>query len=276
MKQLRVLVSALVLSALMAGPSWACDGCRVQKSPCFRYLLGFFMLHVPTYLVLHLAVLGSRIKRGDPKQSSAFRQQALALATVVAGLSFACFLLVFGFESLCWLFINNELFSSSLGTLYQINETMLILIGIPMFIFMAPGMTLLGRHPAIVRRLAHPGWILSPVAGLPLYWMMGVLAVQPMAAWALPTAIGLGILWSICAMKVVRPASREPGITAADLAGVTLGTLVPPASSACPICREDVVETGRTPCPRCATPHHADCFEFAGGCGIYGCRTEQA
>lgn len=38
----------------------------------------------------------------------------------------------------------------------------------------------------------------------------------------------------------------------------------------CPICGDEV---GKAPtnCPFCNTPHHFDCWEYAGGCGVYGC-----
>lgn len=40
--------------------------------------------------------------------------------------------------------------------------------------------------------------------------------------------------------------------------------------SPCPVCGE-AVGPAPTPCPVCETPHHFDCWEFSGGCGIYGC-----
>jgi hypothetical protein len=39
----------------------------------------------------------------------------------------------------------------------------------------------------------------------------------------------------------------------------------------CPVCG---AAGGRLPslsCPDCDTPHHRDCWEFNGGCAIYGC-----
>lgn len=39
----------------------------------------------------------------------------------------------------------------------------------------------------------------------------------------------------------------------------------------CKVCGE-VVEAGpRTTCARCKAPHHRDCWEFIGGCSIFGC-----
>jgi hypothetical protein len=39
---------------------------------------------------------------------------------------------------------------------------------------------------------------------------------------------------------------------------------------ACPVCANPLDDEAR-PCPNCATPHHADCWEYFGGCAIYGC-----
>jgi hypothetical protein len=38
----------------------------------------------------------------------------------------------------------------------------------------------------------------------------------------------------------------------------------------CPVCANPLEGEARQ-CPKCATPHHADCWEYFGGCAIYGC-----
>src|SRR5688572_24640795 len=43
-----------------------------------------------------------------------------------------------------------------------------------------------------------------------------------------------------------------------------------PATSRCPVCANAIGGAARA-CTRCATPHHADCWEYSGGCAIYGC-----
>jgi len=43
--------------------------------------------------------------------------------------------------------------------------------------------------------------------------------------------------------------------------------------SRCPVCGTDVIEQPKT-CPRCATPHHRECWDYAGGCAIFGCREQ--
>lgn len=39
----------------------------------------------------------------------------------------------------------------------------------------------------------------------------------------------------------------------------------------CLVCGE-AVGLAPTTCPVCETPHHFDCWEFGGGCGVYACR----
>lgn len=39
----------------------------------------------------------------------------------------------------------------------------------------------------------------------------------------------------------------------------------------CPVCATSMDAGALRTCPRCETPHHADCYEFAGGCAIFGC-----
>ena len=42
----------------------------------------------------------------------------------------------------------------------------------------------------------------------------------------------------------------------------------------CPVCNHPVEEGRR--CPACATPHHAECWKYMGGCAIFGCRGRAA
>ncbi|MBI4862942.1 MAG: hypothetical protein HY815_22170 [Candidatus Riflebacteria bacterium] len=40
----------------------------------------------------------------------------------------------------------------------------------------------------------------------------------------------------------------------------------------CPVCREKLAETRQLRvCPRCQTPHHLECWEYNGACGVFGC-----
>ena len=43
----------------------------------------------------------------------------------------------------------------------------------------------------------------------------------------------------------------------------------------CQVCGGDL-EGKLVWCSHCSTPHHADCWEFAGGCSTYGCGTKKA
>lgn len=39
----------------------------------------------------------------------------------------------------------------------------------------------------------------------------------------------------------------------------------------CPVCATEV-HVSATRCARCLAPHHAECWNYNGGCGIYACR----
>ena len=43
------------------------------------------------------------------------------------------------------------------------------------------------------------------------------------------------------------------------------------AKGNCPVCEHPLGERPRR-CPACATPHHADCWAYFGGCSTYACR----
>lgn len=46
---------------------------------------------------------------------------------------------------------------------------------------------------------------------------------------------------------------------------------VPDGQPVCRVCGEGLVGA-RIDCARCGTPHHADCWNYAGGCAIYACQ----
>jgi hypothetical protein len=76
-----------------------------------------------------------------------------------------------------------------------------------------------------------------------------------------PTRLDELIQLAIEIMKKARGAER--------VAGVVLAAVQKRAGSTCPVCGH-AVEGGMN-CPRCGTPHHADCWKYFGGCAIYGC-----
>ncbi len=49
-----------------------------------------------------------------------------------------------------------------------------------------------------------------------------------------------------------------------------------PRDSKCPICGENFGERPTVICRDCGTLHHADCWQYAGGCSIYGCSCRRA
>jgi hypothetical protein len=45
---------------------------------------------------------------------------------------------------------------------------------------------------------------------------------------------------------------------------------------ACPVCAAPITVDEARPCPRCETPHHGECWDYVGGCAIFGCRPAPA
>ena len=39
----------------------------------------------------------------------------------------------------------------------------------------------------------------------------------------------------------------------------------------CKVCGEEIVGHEMVYCQRCKTPHHGDCWQYAGSCSVYGC-----
>jgi len=44
----------------------------------------------------------------------------------------------------------------------------------------------------------------------------------------------------------------------------------------CKVCGETIEDTPRVVCSSCQTPHHRDCWEFIGGCSVFGCKGKHA
>lgn len=43
------------------------------------------------------------------------------------------------------------------------------------------------------------------------------------------------------------------------------------ATTICTVCGCKILDGPATSCPRCDTPHHTDCWDYNGGCGIFAC-----
>lgn len=43
------------------------------------------------------------------------------------------------------------------------------------------------------------------------------------------------------------------------------------ATTICTVCGCKILEGSTVSCPRCDTPHHADCWDYNAGCGIFAC-----
>ena len=50
---------------------------------------------------------------------------------------------------------------------------------------------------------------------------------------------------------------------------IVLGRLQAPPDGVCPVCMARV--DPKFLCPGCRTPHHAECWKYSGGCGVFAC-----
>ena len=46
----------------------------------------------------------------------------------------------------------------------------------------------------------------------------------------------------------------------------------PAALPSCPVCAAEIAKQDRVECRRCRTPHHRECWEYAGACSMFACR----
>lgn len=44
----------------------------------------------------------------------------------------------------------------------------------------------------------------------------------------------------------------------------------------CKVCGDPIADAPKVQCATCRTPHHRDCWEFVGGCSIFGCKGKTA
>jgi len=64
-----------------------------------------------------------------------------------------------------------------------------------------------------------------------------------------------------------------PRVAPRDSSGITFTESI---SGGCPICGEPLSAKPVKPCPECRTPHHVECWNYNGGCGVFGCSLNPA
>jgi hypothetical protein len=77
------------------------------------------------------------------------------------------------------------------------------------------------------------------------------------------------LLLSLCALAAA--AENEKLLTAEGSFLMELVAGNSDTEATCPVCSTCLGETN-TYCVACGTPHHADCWEYNGGCAIYACK----
>jgi hypothetical protein len=77
--------------------------------------------------------------------------------------------------------------------------------------------------------------------------------------------IGKKVRCSLCNEVFQAQILEDPGDSTQRPQGEETGGL-------CPVCQEVAdAGPGRTRCPECGNNYHAECWDYNGGCGVYGC-----
>lgn len=71
--------------------------------------------------------------------------------------------------------------------------------------------------------------------------------------------------------KMANAALAKGGVRKRKRIRKGIGKLVIREDARCGVCGETVGNNGVENCGRCDTPHHADCWQFAGQCSVYAC-----
>jgi MFS family permease len=252
MRRLWLLVAALLL--VSATPA-AAHGITFTV----LYLLTFEQIHLPLVAVLFglamLAGFSGPLKARRPR-----RRLLLALANLLASLSALGFLLMvlLNFQA-AWSF---GLSWPALGAYYALASYptalgLTLLLYALAWRFFPRLLTEAGR----LRWMAP--WALGFLVGVTwgtrigfgwfhLSWASLVFLIPA----ALPLVVGLQ------AALASWPPPRTPGF---ELLRQGVGE-----APRCPVCSETFSGT-LTQCDRCGSPHHPDCFDYNGRCGLYGC-----
>ncbi len=252
MRKLWLLVPALFLGS--ATPA-AAHGVTFTV----LYLLSFEQVHLPLYVVLFGMAMLAGVS-GPHKARRPRRNLLLALANLLAMLSAIGFLLMLVLDvqaaysfGLSW---------PALGYFYALASypTALGLTGL----LYAGARRLFPRLVTEARRLRWSApWTLGLLLGTTFGTSIGLGWFH--VSWAslvflLPAALPL------VAGTQAALASR-PGPLPAGLELLKAGVGEVPR---CPVCGETF--TGPlAQCERCGAPHHPDCFDYNGRCGLYGC-----
>jgi len=93
------------------------------------------------------------------------------------------------------------------------------------------------------------------------------LAPAGMTLHVFPGSVAAAMPSPVSARPLQQFVRRAAGIAASVAAVQILKSNV--GRGVCLIC--GVLVSDGVSCPTCATPHHADCWAYAGGCCIYGC-----
>jgi hypothetical protein len=107
-----------------------------------------------------------------------------------------------------------------------------------------------------------------PVKHFALRGNAGGFELSSELAQASPTLV---IHWSEIVIRLYELllAESEPGV---QFEGISTGEIG--ADVCCQVCGTSPTPQETVLCDRCGAPHHAECWEYNGGCAIFGCREQ--
>ena len=126
------------------------------------------------------------------------------------------------------------------------------------------------RALGLLQRIAPPGGMLISINPERLLVQVDRnLAVQTDA---LATAVHQALAIHDALITGVAAKLAE-GVEVIDNGPVAAAEAGPPL---CKVCGQSIEDAPRMTCTKCKAPHHQDCWEFIGGCSIFGCNGKQA
>ncbi|MBI4865935.1 MAG: hypothetical protein HY816_03190 [Candidatus Wallbacteria bacterium] len=256
-------LAALVLSSIAAEPAIACG----PPPPSIVAGGAAVMLHAPVVLsLLALSIVLGHV--GAPKARWPRRRMTVAAAGLFAMVSALGFLAVLACDLLGYLLISLDV-NQPAYALFNVGMILVLAMAILPALVTPALMCRSGRRRAagLIQEASREWWTPPLVAGL----VLGALALCGVAKHSLFILVTPLLLLTPAALPFVAWRRARTAAATTDARQLRLLPMTAGQAAHCPVCGSGLLGAA-VQCSRCATPHHQDCFEYNGGCGLYGCR----